>query len=486
MGGSGRVMSGTRRDILGRVDDRPTAEDAGRSAAAGEALVRLSAFDVGCIVVGGIIGVGIFFTPRNVALACDDPAQVIVAWCLGGAIAILGALVFAELSARVPDAGGMFAYVHAAFGRFPAFLYGWSNWLVIQSGALGVIGLVMVDYGDRLVYGEPRTGTGAKVAIAAGAIALFTVLNALGLRVGRGVQNLLTVLKTTAVAALVVLAIAVAGRSVDGDPADVLDGASTGSAPVGWLAAMAAAILPVLFSFGGWQQGSFVAAAARSPRTVAVGILGGVGVVVLAYLAVNLAFLSLLGFEGARASEAIGADAARVALDGVGLGEHASRAFAFLVVLSSAGILNTICLAPPYVLHAMAQRGLFPAPVGRIHPTLGAPVLAVVCQGGFAILLLVVTQWMLGQDLGFLLDGVVFVDWMFFVLCGSGMLLLRRRGAGAAGFRAPGGTWIAIVFTLLALGVMAGAIWQSPNASLAGLAVVAVGAAVFAAWTRRR
>src|SRR5690606_32596550 len=104
--------------------------------------------DIGCVVVGGIIGVGIFFTPRSVARAVDGPGEVVLAWAIGGVIAMLGALVFAELSARVPGYGGTFAYLHRAFGRLPAFLYGWANWLVIQAGALAVIGLVMVDYAE--------------------------------------------------------------------------------------------------------------------------------------------------------------------------------------------------------------------------------------------------------------------------------------------------------------------------------------------------
>ncbi|MHC5065068.1 MAG: amino acid permease, partial [Planctomycetota bacterium] len=118
-----------------------------KAPAGGEANAgRLRAFDIGCVVTGGIIGVGIFFTPARVAAAVDTPAQVITVWCLGGLIAILGAVVFADLSKRVPGHGGTFVYIHEAFGRLPAFLYGWSNWLVIQSGALGVVGLVCVDY----------------------------------------------------------------------------------------------------------------------------------------------------------------------------------------------------------------------------------------------------------------------------------------------------------------------------------------------------
>ncbi len=457
------------------------------------AVTRLGAFDVGCVVVGGIIGVGIFFTPAKVAAACDDPSQVIVAWLLGGAIAVLGALVFAELSQRVPSEGGMFAYVHEAWGPLPAFLYGWANWLVIQAGALAVIGMVMVDHADKLVHGEAAAGgTGlgasAKVGLAVGSIGVFTALNVLGLRVGKGVQNTLTVLKTAAVGALVVLGVFVAGRDPEG-LVEAAGGENAGDGPRGWLAAMSASMLPVLFSFGGWQQGSFVSRVARSPRVVALGILGGVAVVVVAYLTVNLAFLSLLGFEGARTSTTIGADAAEVALDGVGLGEFGGRAFAALVVLSSLGIMNTICLAPPFVLHAMARRGLFFATAGHLHPRFGTPTLGVLCQGLWAIALLLLAHNLEVVDLDFLLNGVVFVDWLFFVLCGAGLWrLLRRDGTVREGFHLPGIGPVALLFTAAALAVMAGAIWQFREPTLAGLGVCAVGVPAWALmrWLRSR
>ncbi|MBK8978286.1 MAG: APC family permease [Planctomycetes bacterium] len=445
------------------------------SAPAAPAGARLGAFDVGCVVVGGIIGVGIFFTPAKVAAACDGPAQVVVAWSLGGVIAVLGALVFAQLAHRVRDPGGMFAYVHAGCGSAPAFLYGWANWLVIQSGALGVIGIVMVDHADLLVNGRATATPGAKVAIAASAILAFTLVNAVGLRVGKGVQNALTVAKTAAVGGLVLLAVIASGEP------EPTSAPAVGAAPVGWLRALGASMLPVLFSFGGWQQGSFVSGAARSAGVVARGILGGVAVVVAAYVAINLAFLSLLGFDGARGSVAIGADAARVALDGFGLGDLGSRAFAGLVVVSSLGILNTICLAPPYVLHAMAQRGLFLPAAGRLHARFGTPVVGILCQGLWAIALLVVTQLVLHRDLGFLLDGVVFVDWLFFALCGISLL---RIGGGARA-RAAITVGITVAFTGLAFAVMAGAIWTSPAPSLAGSAIAAAGVVPWLVLVRR-
>lgn len=317
---------------------------------------KLDAFDIGCIVVGGIVGVGIFFTPRSVALAVDGPEQLIAAWVLGGVIALCGALVFAELSRLVPGFGGTFLYIERAFGRLPAFLYGWANWLVIQAGALGVVGLVMVEHLEVAVFGAHRAHG---IGVATVAIVVFTLVNALGLRVGAWVQNGFTVLKLLAIFALVVIGLMVA---------DPHPGATAPAREArGWLPALGAAMLPVLFSFGGWQQGAFVAGAARRPlRDVPLGIGAGVAVVVLAYLSINLTYLELLGFEGTAGSATIAADACRAALAPFGAGEVAGRIMAGAIALSALGIMNTILLAPPWVLHAMARRGVFLRACGHV------------------------------------------------------------------------------------------------------------------------
>ncbi|MCC6669967.1 MAG: APC family permease [Planctomycetes bacterium] len=450
------------------------------SDAGSPAPVRLGAFDIGCVVVGGIVGVGIFFTPAKVAAAVDGVDQVLVAWALGGVVAIVGALVFADLARLVPGHGGTFLYLAEAFGPMPAFLYGWANWLAIQSGALGVIGWILAENLDVVLHGDPRLGAGTRLAVAVGAIAAFTLINALGLRLGKSVQNLLTLLKTFAVFSLVGLAWYAGGAQ--------LPASAAVPAPRPWLQAVAAAMLPVLFSFGGWQQGSFVAGAARRPRRdVPLGILGGVAVVVVAYLTVNLAFLSLLGHHGAATSRTIAADAARAALAPHGHGEMAARLLAGMVSVSALGILNTICLAPPYVLHTMARRGLFLASAGELHSRFGTPVLAVLVQGGWGILLVLGAAVLARGDelgaLGFLLDGVVFVDWLFFALTGAAVVVVRRRaGAGRGLWRY--GSGLGVLFAAFGVAITAGAVWTAPRPSLVGLAVCGLGALAYR-WFRR-
>ena len=429
---------------------------------------ELSAFDIACVVIGGIVGVGIFFTPQRVAFEVDGVGMVLLAWGLGGLLAVLGAIVFAELSIHVPGHGGVFRYLDRAFGRTLAFVYGWSNWLVIQAGAAGIVALVLCDYLEQVVSPQQPWSDIGKVLGAAAVILAFTAINVLGLRVGKRVQNTLTVLKVLALVVLVVLA-GIGPRTPVPSLAPVASERS-------WLLMLAAAMLPVLFATGGWQQGSFLAGAARHRRSVPLGILAGVAVVVVAYMLVNLAYLELLGFEGARASPAIGAAAAEAAL-----GEAGGRILAAMVVVSAAGVLNTICLAPPYVLYAMAQHGCFPSAFGRLHARWQTPALGILGQGVWSALLLLgahsCAAWLHGAStadtLDFIVSGVVYADWLFFTLCGVALLRLRRRDSSVG--RHPLVAAVAVLFVFGAAAVTAGAVWARPAASMVGTVIVASG-----------
>ncbi|MHC4516367.1 MAG: APC family permease [Planctomycetota bacterium] len=449
------------------------------------ARTTLGLFDIMCVVVGGIIGVGIFFTPGLVAKSVDNAWQVITAWTLGGVVAIVGALLFAQLARLVHGHGGIFVYIHDAFGPVPAFLYGWCNWLVIQSGAIAVISLIVVDNMDKVI-GGPATGPGMRLVFASTSILILTTINVLGVHLGRGVQNTLTVIKTLAVFALVALPLLVAAPSVAENVAQ-----QAPEAAKGWPRAMAAAILPALFAYGGWQHGSFLGGAARRPaRDVPLGIVFGVLIVVLAYITVNLAFLDMLGFEKASNSKAIAVDSVKEMLDPHGYGQLGGRMLAAMIVISALGVMNTILFAPPYVLHAMAKRRLFFTSAASLHARLGTPVLAVLVQGLWAVVLLLASYlyyvWYQGQkhldQLDQLVSGVVFMDWLFFCLCGIAVFKLRRA-VGKTG-QEFGGVVVAGVFTVLAVGITAGGIWTRWEASGAGLTIGAVGFLAYALMRR--
>jgi APA family basic amino acid/polyamine antiporter len=433
-----------------------------------ERRAALSAIDIALIVIGGIIGVGIFFTPAVVAERTGSATGVLAAWGIGAVLALLGGLTFCGLAARLPRHGGTFVYLREAFGPLPAFLYGWTNLLVIQSGALAVVAIVMVDHLAKLAGTD--AGAIARSAMACGAILLFSALNYFGLRVGKRVQNVITALKLFAVFALAGLAF-VAG----GGQGRV---AAVPAAPAGLLAAM----LPVVFSFGGWQHGSFVAGAARRPaRDVPLGILLGVVAVAVAYLAINVSFLKLLGVGGMAASKTVAADACALVL-----GDGGGRVMALVVAVSAAGILNTICLAPPYVIHAMAEERLVPAWAGRLHPRFGGPSAAVLLQGGWAslLVLLPLLGGASGEARDLLLVGVVFADWVFYALAGAALLRLGAAPASGGAGAAPEGVFrvhgsVPLAFTVLASAVAVGALVIEPTAPLSASAVLAVGAGMY-------
>jgi basic amino acid/polyamine antiporter, APA family len=351
---------------------------------------------------------------------------------------------------------------------------------VIQAGALGVVAIVLVDHVVMLVGGrDAHVSADAQVALASCVMLLFTVTNLFGLAVGKRVQNALTVTKVVMIALLACCAFFVAQHGTDAV-----------KVPAGGSLSMrlSSALLPVLFAIGGWQQGSFLAGAARRPqRDVPLGILGGVAVVIGVYLAINVAYLALLGFPGMAASSKVGADAATVVL-----GESGGRVFALMVALSAAGIMNTICMAPPYVLYAMAQEGLFPRAFGELRGARQTPVLGVLGQGLWAIVLLLAVHLLTrgsgkgaNDQLGFLCDGVVFVDWLFFTLCGLSLLALRRR-SGPAPFQVPGGMWIAVLFALGAAAVTIGAIRMQLLPSALGAGIVALGLPVYVLFRKAR
>src|SRR3990172_6248320 len=244
---------------------------------------RLSVFDATMLVMGGIIGAGIFLNPAVVAQRVSTPALVLGVWVLGGAVALAGALCFAELGARKPLAGGGYVYLRDAFGPLAGFLYGWTELLVINSVAIG-------------------------------AIAVLSTINYLGIKPGSVAQNILTILKLLALAALIVAGLFVASAAAPA--ASAAPATSTApAAPPALIAAVGAALIPVLFAYGGWQSTNFVAAELKDarrdlPRAIILGVVG----VVAVYLLANVAYLKVLGVAGLAASTAPASDVMRAAL----------------------------------------------------------------------------------------------------------------------------------------------------------------------------
>jgi basic amino acid/polyamine antiporter, APA family len=424
---------------------------------------RIGAFAATMIVMGGIIGSGIFANPREVALTLHDPRLLLLAWAVGGVMAILGAFVYAELAARRPGVGGQYAYLRDAYHPMAAFLYGWGLLLVIQTGGMAATALICARFTKSLTGLEAPEWFLAMTALLA-----LTVINCLGVALGSAVQTVLMLMKIAAIGGLIFcgLFLAPAATMV---AAPALPGAQT-------LAAFGAAMGPVLFAYGGWQTSSFISGELKDPqRDLPRGLLFGVAGVIVLYLGVNWVCVRVLGLELA-ATLAPASEVMQRALGPVG-----ARLIEAGIAISTLGFLSQSMLTAPRVYYAMAKDGVFIESVGRLHPRTRVPVVAIALQGVFAMLL---TAW--GQYRQ-ILDFMIAIDFMAFGLTAAAVFVFRRRdAAGATGaFRTPGHPWTTGLFVVSCFLFVLNLMIQRPEA-LVGLAVLLTGVPAYLFWTRRR
>ena len=437
----------------------------GSPSASAPTLAReIGLFGATMLVMGGIVGSGIFMNPYVVAGQVGTPALILAAWSFGGLVALAGAFVYAELASLRPAVGGQYAYLREAYSPQVAFLYGWVLLLVTQSGGMAAVAVTLARY-----LGELVTLRVSEAAVALLVLAALTGVNCLGVRAGNDVQSLLMVLKTVAILGLVGTGVVAFGGErvtlrplVDRPPS--LDLAL----------AFGAALVPVLFAYGGWQTSGFVMGELKRPeRDMPRALLLGVAGVVVLYLAVNLVCLRALGADGLAASRAPATDVMRAAL-----GEPGARLIALGIVISTLGFLAQGILTAPRVYYAMARDGVFFRAVGELHPRTRVPVLAIALQGLFAGLIAVSGRYEQ------ILNYVVSVDFIAMGLTGAALFVFRSRGEAGA-FRAPGHPWTTAFFVLSCWLVVAATIHRYPRDSFKGLAILALGLPVYWLWSSR-
>jgi len=415
------------------------------------------------MVIGGIIGSGIFLNPAVVAQRVGTSSLTLAVWGLGALIALAGAFIFAELGRRRPLVGGGYAYLREAFGPLAGFMYAWALLLIMATGAIAAVAMTFASYATSLLGWSDAS----RQPLAAAAIAVLTAVNVMGVRPGAWTQNFFTLLKLAAIGALVFAAFSVGASPIAATPP---------RAPDNLILAVGAALVPVLFAFGGWQQTNFVAEELIEPeRNLPFALILGVLAVVVAYLLVNMAYLRALGVEGLAASTAPAADTmSRVA------GEGGRKLIAAGIVASTFGFLNLVILVSPRVYQAMARDGLFFSTFARLHPQWKTPVSALMLQGIWAIVLL--SSGSYGQ----LLDYVVFADWIFFGLTAATLFVIRRRdGDRVVSFRVPLHPVSTLAFIAAAGYVVAGSVVTNPGNALRGSALLLLGVPVFFYWRSR-
>jgi APA family basic amino acid/polyamine antiporter len=415
------------------------------------------------IVIGAIIGVGIFFTPTHVARIAGSADLALWTWAVGGLVALLGALTFAELGGMYGRTAGQYEILRDAYGSLVAFCFSVCNATAIIAGGTAIIAIVCAENLGLLVAGSPPSGW---VAVLLPALLLAGVAgaNVIGVRWGATIGNVTVFAKVAALLLVAALALFAAPNAAPGGAAAV-GGTSVAER-------LFAGLVPALFAFGGGHYALWVAGEFKNPRRdVPLSILLGVTIVIVVYLVANWAYLRLLGYTGVVESRALAADAVSRVWPAAG-----GRIVAGAVALSAFGVLNVQILSGPRLLYGMARDGRFFRVFGEAHPRFATPAAALALVGGLAVLLVVVT----GKDaIDRLLTGVVIVDAVFFALTGAALIVLRRRRPAAdRPVKAPLYPFVPAAFVALQLLVVYGALHLEATRTAAWIGLCWIVAAV--------
>lgn len=409
------------------------------------------------LVVGIVVGAGIFSAPSIVAANAGSPAGAVAAWVAGGLIALCGALCYAELAAAYPHAGGDYHYLKLAFGRNLSFLFAWARLTIIPTGSIALLAFVFGDYASQIF----PLGSRSSAVYAALAVAALTAINALGLRQGKSTQNLLTIVEVAGIALVIIGGLLLLPSAAPTQPA----------APppaVNW----GLVLVFVMLTYGGWNEAAYVSAEVRgSPRNLARALIISLGLITALYVLINLAFLNALGLGGMSQSEAVAADTMRRAL-----GEPGAHLVSLFVAIAALTSANATILTGARTTYAFGRDVPLFSPLGCWRGS--APVNALLTQGGIALALV-----FLGSitRTGFqtMVEYTAPVFWFFFLLTGLSLFVLRRRDPGRQRpFRAPLYPLTPIVFVLTSAYLLYSSVAYTGVGALVGIAVLACGVPV--------
>jgi APA family basic amino acid/polyamine antiporter len=426
----------------------------------------LSLRDLIFIVVGTVIGSGIFLTPGAVVRAAGSGGVALLVWIVGGVLSLLGALTFAELGAANPDSGGMYAYLRDAFGPLLAFLYGWTMFLVIGSGSLATLGAAFPRYVGVFVPLSPAASTAVSVVM----IAVVTALNIRGTRRSADVLGVATAVKAGVIVLLAAALIAMGPRGTHQDAwwpehvsASTLSGAVT-------------AMIGVLWAYEGWQYVTFSAGETVDPQRIfGRGIVVGTALLIGIYVLANVGYFSVLGVAGVASSSRVASDAANVVM-----GAAAGKILALVILISIFSAANGLTLTLPRLFFAMAKDGVFFARLAAVHPRFDTPAAAILGTAAWSGVLV------LSGTFEQLLTYVVFMSWLWFALAALGIFAYRRRCPDARRpFRTPGYPVTPILFVVAALVIVGNTIVAQPLQSIVGLALALAGVPAYLMWRPR-
>jgi APA family basic amino acid/polyamine antiporter len=423
---------------------------------------RLGLFDATMLVMGGIVGSGIFMNPYVVAQRVHTPALILGAWLAGGALAMTAAFIWAELADRMPRVGGQYAYLREGYSPLVAFLYGWVLLLVIQTGGMAAVIVTFSRYFLEL--------TGLRFAdwqVGVMTLLVLTAVNCLGVRAGGSLQSGLMVIKIIAIALLIgagvllIQAPRVAWRPLLDQPVSA-----------GLFSAFGAALVPVVFAYGGWQTASFVSSEMKQPRrdlprALVLGVLG----VAALYTSVNYVCILALGVSTLAQTPTPASAVMRLAM-----GQRGATIIAFGIVVSTLGFLSQSVLTAPRVYFAMAEDGVFFRQLARVQPRTHVPWIAIVAQSVWTVVIL------LSGSYEKILNYVVSMDALFWGLTAACVFILRRGSSAEATFRVPGHPLTTALFCVSCAAVVAVTVYKFPGNTLIGFAILAAGVPVYYLW----
>lgn len=427
---------------------------------------QLGLFDATMLVMGGIVGSGIFINPYVVAQQVHTPALILAAWILGGIVGVIGAFIWAELAATLPAVGGQYAYLREAYHPGVAFLYGWVLLLVIQTGGMAAVSITFARYFVELTGLQARDWV-----VATAALATLTFINCLGVKTGGRTQSALMVMKIVAISALMIAGLALTGRRVT---------ITTATEREWSLTSFGAAMVPVLFACGGWQTANFLAAEVKEPKkNLPRGLLLGVLGVVILYIGVNWVYLRSLGPRVLAATTTPATAVMRMAL-----GQQGAKFIAAAIAISTLGFLSQSILTAPRVYFAMAEDGLFFRAIAWLDPRTRVPVVAIVLQSVWTVVIALSGRY---EEI---LNYVVSMDFLFFGLTATTIFVFRKRAARGEmnanqGYRVPGHPVSTVMFVAICWWVVANTVYRYPQNSLIGFVLLLAGIPAYWFWSRR-
>ncbi|MBN1893554.1 amino acid permease [bacterium] len=447
----------------------------------------LGPVDTLTILVGSVIGSGIFLVPNAIAAQTRSFGLMLAVWVVSGLLTLFGALSYAELGGMIPHAGGQYAYLRESYGKLPAFLFGWTEFWVIKAGSIAAVAVAFAMYAGYFIPPAwqqafhqtvilnlgvriPLEEIGVKVT-AVLCILFLSAVNYLGVRFGAAVQNLFTFLKVGALAGLI-LAVFLFGRSAP----DAFSPLWPDWQEAGLWSRFGVAMVAALWAFDGWNNTTYMAAEVKNPqRNIPLALFTGTLLVIAVYLAANCAYAYVLPMNAIAGSRLVASDAVRTFM-----GPAGGAVISAAVLVSTFGTDNGMILSGPRVTYAMSRDRVFFKGMGKVHPKYRTPHISVAVQGIWSALLT------LSGRFDQLFTYVIFAAWLFYAMTTAGVIILRIRKPGAQRpYRTWGYPYVPLVFILASSALLVNTLVTDPRDSLLGLVIVMLGVPVYLAFRRK-